>query len=244
MSLYTAPAPNRIRANREALAHLLRTAVAATALACASAAPVEAQPSDGSADPSGSYQYLSQDAKNLVNGFLNENSMSRGARSYNSLTESQRATFEAIVHALYAKGIFAVVDEVTGIWGENQQSDDGRDQFRVSVKLAEGAADFLWEHRDYKQSRSGHVKMPGGYVEEDRADSVRQRGRRPGLQISWREDDDTTGEIDIDYRGFFEGHLNPANSDVRDSVGGEPHIQRHLTRYETPPGLMPWWRTQ
>ena len=115
MSLDTVPAPIRRRRNLETLAGLLRTAVVVAAVAWASATPLGAQPSDGPIDPPGSYQYLSQDAKDLVNGFLRESGRSPGASGYNSLSQSQRATFEAIVHALYAQGIFAIVDEVTKI---------------------------------------------------------------------------------------------------------------------------------
>ena len=174
--------------------------------------------------------------------------MPQGALSYNSLTESQRATFEAIVHALYAQGIFAIVEEVTEIWGEDRTSDDGRDQFRVSVVLVEGAVEFLLAHRDYRKSvflgiGLGHVKLPNGDVVGDGgADSVRQVAeRRPELQISWLEADYTIGEIDIDYR---EGssHTEAANSDVRASVGGELHLDLHRERYRRPPDIDAWWR--
>ena len=247
MSQYTAVVPNRIPANRAALAHLLRAAVAAAAIAGGSATPADAQLSDGSVDISGSYQYLSENAKNLVNRFLDENGRRPGALGYNSLTESQRATFEAIVHALYAQGIFAIVDEVTAIWGEDPGSDDGEDQFRLSVTFAEGTVEFLLSHRDYRKHPLefgwGHVKLPNGDVAGwTDADSVRQTGRRPGLQISWLENDRTTGEIDIDYRENGEGHDDPANSDVRASAEGEPHLDRHRERYRLPPALNPWWR--
>ena len=204
-----------------------------------------AQTSDGPIDLPGSYQYLSQDTKNLVNRFLEESAMPQGARGYNSLTESQRATFEAIVHALYAQGIFAIVDEVTWIWGEHPQSNDGRDQFRLSVILARGAVEFLLSHRDYRKAPLGwgHVKKPNGDLVGQRgADSVRQRGRRPALQISWLEDDYTIGDIDIDYRENSEGHNDVANSDVRESAEGEPHFDRHSERYRLPPDLNPWSR--
>lgn len=106
---------------------------------------------------------------------------------------------------------------------------------RTCVGLCGLARFFLW-------ARPGHVKLPNGDVVGDiGADSVRQRGRRPTLQIYWLEDDFTVGEIDIDYR---EGaaHLAPANSDIRAAYGGEPHIQLHNERYQLPPALNPWWR--
>ena len=204
--------------------------------------------SDGSVDVPGSYQYLSNDAKDLVNRFLVENGMPHGASGYDSLTESQRATFEAIVHALYAQGIFAIVEEVTAIWGKDPTSDDGRDQFRVSVVLVDGAVEFLLAHREYRKAEFlgiglGHVKLPDGdVVGHGGADSVRQVAeRRPELQISWLEADYTIGEIDIDYR---EGssHWDVANSDVRASVEGELHLDLHRERYRRPPDIDAWWR--
>jgi hypothetical protein len=230
------------------LGRLLTAAVAVATIAGGSATPADAQPSDGSGDVPGSYQYLSNDAQNLVNTLLDEHGMPQGAPGYDSLTESQRATFEAIVHALYAQGIFAIVEEVTQIWGKDPTSDDGRDQFRVSVVLVEGAVEFLLAHREYRKSEFfgiglGHVKLPNGDVVGDGgADSVRQVAeRRPELQISWLEADYTIGEIDIDYR---EGnsHTETANSDVRASVGGELHLDLHRERYRRPPDIDAWWR--
>ena len=245
MRQYAVPVPDRIHINREPLARLLQTTVAFATVVCASVAPVAAQTASGSVDASRSYQYLSQDARNLVDRFLAEKGLPQGARGYNSLRKSRRTTFEAIVNALYAQGIFAIVDEVTGIWGEDQQSSDGKDQFRISVRLARGAVEFLLSHRHYYKAPFGwgHVKKPSGDVVEWRdADSVRQRGRRPGLQISWLEDDDTIGEIDIDYREDYEDHGGAANSDIQASSDGEPHLDRHRERYRLPPDLNPWWR--
>ena len=216
--------------------------VAFTAMASSSVAlRADAQPSSG---PVGSYQHLSSRAQELVNEYLGGLEMPQDAEGYNSLDASQRATFEAIVNALYAQGIFAIVDKVTAIWGEDPRA-GGREQFRLSVVLAKGAVELLLSHRDYRKDPFGwgHVKKPNGdLVGWFGADSVRQHVRRPSLQISWLENDFTMGDIDIDYRENGERHLDAANSDVRASVGEELHFDRHIERYRLPPDLIPWWR--
>ena len=205
----------------------------------------DAQPSSGTTGAPSSYQYLSPRAQELANEYLNGLEISQGAEGYNSLDASQRATFEAIVNALYAQGILAIVDRVTAIWGEEPQA-GGRHQFRLSVILVNGAVEFLLSHRDYRKELFGwgHVKMPNGtLVGWLGADSVRQwDAPRPSLQISWLENDFTVGDIDIDYRENDENHSDAANSDVRASFGGESHFDRHVERYPLPPDLNPWWR--
>ena len=68
------------------------------------ASRAEAQELNGSSFAQGSYQYLSPPVQDLVNGFLEEAGLQQGAQGYDSLDESRRATFEAIVHSLYAQG--------------------------------------------------------------------------------------------------------------------------------------------
>ena len=167
---------------------------------------------------------------------------------YDSLLESQRSTFESIVHALESEGLVEIVDRVTAIWGEDSTSTQGMDQFRISVVLVGDAVAELGRRR-YKLSRRGHVKFPDGSRLGDRdVDSARQPGRRPALQIAWVEDHPTVGEIDIDYRetsildAFGLGHMSPENSDVRALVfpSGPSHYDEHVRRYGT--GLEDWWR--
>lgn len=84
------------------------------------------------------------------------------------------------------------------------------------------------------------MKRPSGTVVDWLgADSVRQEGRRPALQISWLEGDWTVGEIDIDYRENGEGHNEPSNSDIRASAGDETHHERHVERFGA---IHDWWR--
>lgn len=192
-----------------------------------------------------SYRYLSERGRGLFGSYVD-------AEIYRGLTEAQRTTFESIMHALESISMLWVVETVTAVWGESDHPlADGRDQFRLSVILADKAVEELLEHPDFEKDVRlgfglGHVKLPSGTVLNFlHADSVRQEVRRPALQISWLEDDFKIGEIDIDYREDMNGHTEPGNSDVRDELpgsGGTSHYDLHTERYGE--GLVQWWRSQ
>ena len=187
----------------------------------------------------GTYSHLSQEAAYFFSQF---SGTSDPSESYGSLEESQKATYEAIMHALKSEGLINIVSEVTAIWGVSK-SKDGRSQYRLSVKLASGAVEYLLNRSDYHHISRGHVKLKTGKLYGIRdADSVKDRDGVPTLQISWLEDDFTIGDIDIDYRKLFQGHNNPANSDVRsfNSHTKEFHYDKHIEEYGD--GLLPWWR--
>ena len=189
-----------------------------------------------------SYQYLSEPGKRPLGNFVD-------AERYRRLTKSQRSTYESITHALESVGKLDIVQVVTAIWGADPGSTDGKDQFRLSVILADGAVeDLLLPGSGFEKSQFlgigwGHVKRPDGTVVGYLgADSVRQDVRRPpSLQISWLEADPRVGEIDIDYREGSHHNL-PANSDVTDELpdDGPTHYKLHGERYGA--GLVRWWR--
>ena len=196
---------------------------------------------------SGSYHYLSDRGRELAGGIAQD------ADAYNRLTVSQRATFEAVVHALEREGIDGLIVSVTAVWGEDPRSTDGTRQFRVSVVLVKDVERILNDN-GYDLRDRGHVILPTGEQQkgDSDADSARQPGRPPKLQISWLEADPTIGEVDIDYRELqFKfgslwrliiggGHLEPNNSNVMAQLpGGRSHYSLHLERYG--PELVPWW---
>ena len=220
---------------------MTRIAVCALTALCLSAGDSGSQPSSGPAGPPNSYQYLSAEAAALIDRYFMSKGLPRGPDGYETLSESQRTTFESIVHALESEDQLGIVAEVTRIWGEMRGA-RGVDQFRLSVVLTRGAVDALLSHPAYKgKNLFGHVKRPSGdVVWYLGADTVRQRGRRPTLQISWLEEDWTVGEIDIDYRVNDEGHDQPSNSDIRARIaGGETHHERHVERFGA---IHDWWR--
>ena len=198
---------------------------------------------------SGSYHHLSDRGRELADGIAQD------ADDYNRLTVSQRATFEAVVHALEREGIDGLIVSVTAVWGADG-SRDGTRQFRISVVLVKDVERIL-SGNGYDVKRRGHVILPTGEENGDSdADSARQPGRPPKLQISWLEADPTIGEVDVDYRPFHRiidsinfvfpfipvpgRHLDPDNSNVMARLpGGRSHYSLHLERYG--PGLFPWW---
>ncbi len=209
----------------------MRCSVAVFVLALSAPIAALAQPN--------SYQHLSESRKAPLGNFVD-------AERYRRLTESQRSTYESIAHALDSVGKLHIVQVVTAIWGADPESKKGKDQFRISVILADGAVEGLLADSGFSEAKWlsigwGHVKLPGGEVVGfGGADSVRQDGRRPALQISWLENDFRVGEIDIDYREGS-GHNLPANSDVRDKLpdGGPTHYELHVKGYGE--DLKRWW---
>ena len=194
-----------------------------------------------------SYQHLSHNGRLLFDTFANDDGLPNDAADYHRLKKSERTTFESITHALESMARLGIIEAVTAIWGEDLGSTEGRDQFRLSLILARGAVDDLLADPAFEKDvffgiGLGHVKLPNGTViGKFGADSVRQVGRRPTLQLSWLEDDYTIGEVDIDYREDFDGHNDVGNSDVRDELeNGTPHYQLHVKRYGGE--LVQWWR--
>ena len=204
--------------------------------------------------PNGSYQHLSDPAKMFIDQLYGDgDGQLDDAADYNALKESERTTFEAIMHALEADGLLHLVTSVTAIWGEIPRSTQGLDQFRVSVTLAEGAPERLRDN-GFPGRRGSHVKLPhGDRVGPRETATARQSGGPPSTQVSWLKRDPTVGEIDIDYipfggvefslsfianvMGF--GHTSPQNSDVRaDPPGNPPNYDVHVGRYGC---LERWW---
>ena len=175
----------------------------------------------------------------------------RDIEAYSPLTVAQRATYEAIVHALDHHRLLGIVDAVTVIWGEAFQpngllSTDGKDQFRLSVVLNRNALTRLWDE-NFEFSGRGHVKRSSGSSASIYdTDSAREPGGLPKLQVSWLRDDPRIGEIDIDYRSLRSlPHLNPENSDVRGSLRGNPHYCLHRAKYDdSRQKLVDWWNSE
>jgi hypothetical protein len=209
---------------------------------------------DNNVTEENSYQHLSEKAAALYDSYGQASGLGSGAVGYEKLTKSQRTTFESVMHAMEDVQLthddgtdmgcsLDLVSEVLAIWGEDKNSSKGTDQFRLSLELKQGAIEKLKQAQEFKKkSWAGHVKLKDGSVAGlVDADSIRQKvPRRPALQISWLEDDWTIGEADIDYRETGEGHLWPANSDVRAKIWyGVWHYDRHIGRFGAE--LIRWW---
>ena len=75
--------------------------------------------------------------------FKNDGYNAKGAKGYNALSESRRTTFEAITNALQSRGLLKKIFLVREIWGENRDSGDGKNQFRLSVLFVPGTVAHL-----------------------------------------------------------------------------------------------------
>ena len=203
------------------------------------------QPPDGRA----SYRYLSDRGQTLFDHMANANGLPDDEQEYNALEESKRTTFETIVHALESVGIDELVQSVERIWGAGD-STDGHDMYRLSVRFTEGADTVLRSRPDFDFERFGHVKLPSGdvigenliskFADVDAVRQVRTRGQdEASLHLSWKQNNPTVGEIDIDYRRLSDPiHYTAVNSDVRYNA----HYRLHATTYGA--GLVNWWRTR
>jgi hypothetical protein len=130
------------------------------------------------------------------------------------------------------------IDEIRGIWGVRTGSTEGRYQFRLSVYMKPGIRKALDSANAFNGAAGPHVLLPektGG--DDDPAFTKFRPGRNPKtwrqetdnaarLQISLLRDDERTGEIDVDFHGFFDScHTVPANSDIGSS---KPSNHSHL----------------
>ena len=162
---------------------------------------------------------------------------------FDSLTLSERTTYEAVTHALMnskltdpeGNALGDALDLVSGVERIAGQyyGRGGDQQFRLYVLLAPGTRETLEKAQEFSLGHENtvyHVGYPHSY---------RQAGKVPNIQFSVSEDG-TKADIDVDYRAskmpkaMFNGHLTSANSDVR---AGDNH-RHHNNRWG---GLVAWW---
>ncbi len=162
---------------------------------------------------------------------------------FDSLTISERTTYDAVTHALMnseltdeqGNSLGVALDLVKSLERVAGQyyGREGDQQFRLYVHLEPGAKETLEKSQEFGL---GHLNTVyhAGYP-----NSFRQAGKEPTIQFSISEEG-TKADIDVDYRSskspqaLFNGHLTSANSDVRQ---GDNH-ERHSVRWS---GLHAWW---
>ncbi|HXV65110.1 MAG TPA: hypothetical protein VEK15_30735 [Vicinamibacteria bacterium] len=163
---------------------------------------------------------------------------------FDSLTISERTTYDAVTHALMSSALTdesgsslgRAIDLVTGVERIAGQyyGRSGDEQFRLYVYLKEGARHVLEQSQQFELGHLNtvyHVGYPYSY---------RQSGGLPSIQFSMSEEGDKA-DIDVDYRSskfpqaMFNGHLTSSNSDVR--AGDNP--ERHAARWS---GFVAWWQ--
>lgn len=163
---------------------------------------------------------------------------------FDSLSVSERTTFDAVTHALMkteltdeggnslgtALDLVAEIDHIAGQYYGRQ----GDEQFRIYAHLRPGARDTIEKCPQFFRDHGNTVYHMGYPL------SFRQTGKEPTLQVSMAEDG-SRADIDVDYRSskmpaaMWNGHLTSANSDVR---AGD-NYDRHSNRWS---GLVAWWK--
>jgi hypothetical protein len=195
------------------------------------------------------YPDLERIRKELFDGFTRQYNQRTGfaltpADYFESLSISERTVFDGVTHALMmtqltdeaGASLGSALDLVTGIEriSGHQYGRQGDEQFRVYVRLREGARQTLEKSRQFSRTKDNAVYHIGYPV------NFRQAGKMPTLQISMTEDG-TKADIDVDYlsskmpEALWNGHLSSANSDIR----AGKNYARHTKRWA---GLVNWWR--
>ena len=163
---------------------------------------------------------------------------------FDSLSISERTTFDAVTHALInstltdqeGNSLGRAIDLVKGLERIAGQyyGRGGDQQFRLYVFLEPNTRETLEKSKEFflgHENTVYHVGYPT---------SFRQEGKVPNIQFSV-SDDNTRADIDVDYRSskmpqaMFNGHLTSANSDVR---AGDNH-EKHNGRWG---GFVAWWQ--
>lgn len=188
------------------------------------------------------YASLSERQRELIDGWSGKGA-GNGRGKFEAMSPSQHSAFQAITNALartkltgkngkllgYAIDLVAELEYPAG----EEQGKGSDEQFRLYVKLVDGAVDKLEASREFGRSKDNTVFHHGYPI------NYRQLGKAPTLQFSITPEK-LRADIDIDYRSssfpaaLFNGHLTAGNSDVR--VGG--NYPTHLTRWA---GLIDWW---
>jgi hypothetical protein len=210
---------------------LLPLCCLAVTMAMATHAPIEAQPGS----PNTAFR---QKVEDLLKTYIKH-------KGYPNVTPQQlEATMAsdrlAVLHAIVWAGFLPLtpkpgatnvpagakvndyIEAVYGIWGVRPKSDEGKLQFRLSVRLAQNAVAVLKSTNEFTHWWAFcHVLLPGD--DDSAAPTSAQfapgadcfRGKlAPRLQISYDENVHTIGEIDMDFDAGS-CHGTPGNSDVR-----------------------------
>jgi hypothetical protein len=196
----------------------------------------------------GRFDTLRPEQQRLIANWASEYAQITGkpstpAESYDKLSASTRATFEAVTHALLNTTLTAqdgaslgtgldLIQLVEAVHGQLPGLGGDR-QFRLYALLKPDALDRLSRSQQFRRKSDNDVFHAGYPI------CFRQRGGVPALQLSIT----ATGrraDIDIDYRSgrvpfvLFNGHWRSSNSDVR--------VDRNFNRFVSRWGeLSDWW---
>ncbi len=155
-----------------------------------------------------------------------------GEKAWNDLSAAQQTNFAAITHAL---DVTKLSDGTSGLSQVSKVTEIGATGIAVNWKT--GAKDAF--------KGSGFSWRPGwGHAGEN---GLTRGGSITGLHLLFGHKNAGVGHVHIDYRGLWEGHYKPYNSDVR-AVGPEiprfshrpiNNYERYKSWYGPIPGYIP-----
>ena len=144
---------------------------------------------------------------------------------YRSLPEAERATYEAVVHALDHYSLLESVDAVTQIWGEAEWSltprPSGTNQFRLSVIFSRDAT--RRSGRRGSDSRGRTRKALQRPPEREPTHLEHERTREPANaadELGARRPENRRNRHRLPPLQSGMPHVQAANSDVRDQYNG------------------------
>lgn len=144
--------------------------------------------------------------------------------------------------------VIARIEGLTGIWGARPGREEGRHQFRLSVRWKPGLRSALNGSEAFDSALGAHVLLPvatggdddgsyTGFVVKSDARTWRQvADDPPRLQLSMLKSDELVGEIDLDYDTWV-CHMRPANSDAG-SRTVRSHVDKLNAQFQFGPPLV------
>jgi hypothetical protein len=152
---------------------------------------------------------------------------------YDGLSESRRATYEAVTHALMStqlvdkkgKSLGTALDLIKSVEtiAGDEKGKRSDEKFRVYVTLNDNAISILKQARGIKVGSNdllhGQYKLS---FRQERKNGV--KGLEAGFQISATEDG-RLGDVDVDYRHGF-SHIRADNSNVQAKGNCKKHNDR------------------
>ena len=162
----------------------------------------------------------------------------------NTIKITEKATFEAITHALMTTALtdtsgaslgdaLGLIERIDGVRGKIVGAAGDR-QFRMYVQLRATALETMARSQQFRRGADNTIFHKGYPI------NFRGTGGAPSIQISTALDR-RHADVDVDYRSsafplvMFNGHLTASNSDIR--AGN--NYDRHTGRWS---GFPNWWR--
>jgi len=167
------------------------------------------------------------------------------------LSEDRRAVFQSVIWAAFTPltprktgaipanaRLIDYIEAVHGIWGVRPGDENGKHQFRLSLKYKPELKTMVEAAKEFKFGMFCHVLLAEHTGGDDQMDFMSfrfapqtgcRRSASRKLQVGWDKSNPTVGEIDLDLDSGS-CHTQPANSDTRSFKAGDSS-DHHLTLF-------------